>query len=147
MSKSTARLEKESKYMPFGHEPPAPTVQPPSWFGPADLFLFNEGSHLKLYERLGAHPTVVDGRPGYHFAVWAPNADYVAVVADFNNWDPFANPMARGKNGSSKVTISLKPGQSYHFRYLLDGKRWENDREADGLVPNPFGGEDSLIMI
>ena len=93
MSTKTFRPEKEPQYMPFGSEPPAVTTQSSSWFGPTDLFLFNEGSHLKLFDRLGAQATIVDGIPGYHFAVWAPNADYVSVVSDQNNWDPGKNPL------------------------------------------------------
>ncbi len=56
-----------------------------------DLFLFGEGNHLKLYERLGAHPYTLDGQGGTHFAVWAPNANSVSVVGDFNNWNKNQN--------------------------------------------------------
>ncbi|MFA5079694.1 MAG: alpha-amylase family glycosyl hydrolase, partial [Dehalococcoidia bacterium] len=52
-----------------------------------DLFLFNEGSHLRLYDRLGAHPVHRDGYDGIYFAVWAPNAQNVYVSGDFNGWD------------------------------------------------------------
>jgi 1,4-alpha-glucan branching enzyme len=51
-----------------------------------DLYLFNEGSHVRLYERLGAHPGVLDDVEGTHFAVWAPNAERVSVVGEFNRW-------------------------------------------------------------
>ena len=61
-----------------------------------DLYLFNEGSHLKLYEKLGAH--VMDG--GVHFAVWAPDAQSVSVIGDFNGWAKGANPLQpRGVSG------------------------------------------------
>jgi 1,4-alpha-glucan branching enzyme len=52
-----------------------------------DLYLFNEGSHLRLHEKLGAHPCEVDGRRGTRFAVWAPNAELVSVTGDWNGWD------------------------------------------------------------
>jgi 1,4-alpha-glucan branching enzyme len=52
-----------------------------------DLYLFNEGSHIRLYERLGAHPLSIDGQAGTYFAVWAPNARRVSVSGDFNGWD------------------------------------------------------------
>ena len=55
-----------------------------------DLYLFNEGSHTRLYEKLGCHTTA----DGATFRVWAPNAEYVSVVGDFNGWDPGATPMA-----------------------------------------------------
>jgi 1,4-alpha-glucan branching enzyme len=51
-----------------------------------DLYLFNEGSHIRLYEKLGAHPATVDGEDGTYFAVWAPNAEQVYVIGDFNGW-------------------------------------------------------------
>ncbi len=59
---------------------------PPSFLTDDDLYLFNEGSHFRLYEKLGAHPTTVDGVNGVHFAVWAPDAERVCVVGDFNEW-------------------------------------------------------------
>src|SRR5919202_356710 len=49
-----------------------------------DFYLFNEGSHLRLYRKLGAHPATMDGVSGTHFAVWAPDAERVSVIGDFN---------------------------------------------------------------
>ena len=56
----------------------------PSRFGEVDRYLLGEGKHLRLYERLGAHPCLQEGVPGVAFAVWAPNARRVSVVGDFN---------------------------------------------------------------
>jgi 1,4-alpha-glucan branching enzyme len=53
-----------------------------------DIYLFKQGSHYKLYEKLGAHPYVKDGIQGVYFATWAPNAESVSVIADFNHFDP-----------------------------------------------------------
>jgi 1,4-alpha-glucan branching enzyme len=53
-----------------------------------DLYLFNEGTHYALYDKLGAHLIEVDGAPGTHFAVWAPNARAVSVIGDWNGWQP-----------------------------------------------------------
>ena len=55
----------------------------------ADLSLFNEGNHFKLYEKFGAHPMTVANVEGTYFAVWAPNARRVSVVGDFNNWGDY----------------------------------------------------------
>jgi len=55
--------------------------------GPIDDWLVGEGTHVKLYDRLGAHPIDHEGSAGVHFAVWAPNARRVSVVGDFNGWD------------------------------------------------------------
>jgi 1,4-alpha-glucan branching enzyme len=52
-----------------------------------DIYLFNEGSHYRLYQKLGAHPMNVDGVDGTYFAVWAPNAEQVFVIGDFNGWN------------------------------------------------------------
>ena len=52
-----------------------------------DLYLFNEGSHFRLYEKLGAHRVRQDGNTGTYFAVWAPNANHVSVIGEFNGWD------------------------------------------------------------
>ncbi|HUY99724.1 MAG TPA: isoamylase early set domain-containing protein [Thermomicrobiaceae bacterium] len=73
------------------------------------------------------------------------DAASAAVVGDFNGWDEQANPMRRKRDGSFDATVSLKPGQCYHFRYVLDGDRWDNDPAADAYAPNPFGGEDSVL--
>ena len=52
-----------------------------------DLYLFNEGSHFRLYEKLGAHPLIHQDIEGAQFALWAPNAEGVFVMGDFNGWD------------------------------------------------------------
>src|SRR5258708_1772063 len=65
-----------------------------------DLHLFNEGTHYRIYNKLGAHPTTVGGQAGTYFGVWAPNAREVSVVGDFNNWDPKSHLLpARGSSG------------------------------------------------
>lgn len=67
-----------------------------------------------------------------------------AVVGEFNDWSVTATPMERDAHGFT-ATIDLEPGRSYRYRYLLDGDRWENDWNADGYVPNEFGGDDSVL--
>jgi 1,4-alpha-glucan branching enzyme len=65
-----------------------------------DLYLFNEGSHYRLYEKLGAHPMTVDGVEGTYFAVWAPNAQQVSVVGEFNGWDKSSHQLhTKGQSG------------------------------------------------
>jgi 1,4-alpha-glucan branching enzyme len=65
----------------------------PVMLTPEDLFLFNEGSHFRLYDKLGAHLMTVGGQPGTAFAVWAPDAAQVSVIGDFNGWDTAAHPL------------------------------------------------------
>ncbi|HEV3386901.1 MAG TPA: 1,4-alpha-glucan branching protein GlgB [Gemmata sp.] len=111
----------ESRFLPFGSEStPAGTHSPDRpWFGPQDLYLFNEGSHLRLYDKLGSHPVTSGGVPGFHFAVWAPNADYVSVVGDFNSWDAGRNPLHM--IGSSGVWAGFLPGvrQGVCYKYHI----------------------------
>ena len=65
-----------------------------------DLYLFNEGSHFRLYDKLGAHPMEHEGKKGTHFAVWAPDAEKVYVMGGFNGWDKESHPLhPRGKSG------------------------------------------------
>ncbi len=61
--------------------------------GAVDLHLFNEGTHERLYDKLGAHPAEIDGTAGVHFAVWAPDATSVSVIGDFNGWDNRRHPL------------------------------------------------------
>lgn len=60
-----------------------------------DQYLFGEGTHYNLYDKLGARPMTIEGKSGVYFAVWAPNAAAVSLVGDFNDWDQEANPMER----------------------------------------------------
>ncbi len=75
------------------------------------------------------------------------DAEQASLCGEFNEWDANANPMKQLKNGSFSVTVSLPAGQSYRYRYLLDGERWENDWDAESYVSNEFGGEDSVITV
>ncbi len=69
------------------------------------------------------------------------------VCGEFNGWSTDCQPMRRLKDGRFSLTVSLKAGQDYRFRYLLDGQRWENDPAADRYVPNGFGSDDSVIRV
>src|SRR2546421_3450533 len=70
----------------------------PSIFSDFDLYLFGQGKHYRIYEKMGAHPRAVNGVTGVNFAVWAPHALAVSVVGDFNGWNRSANPMHRRHN-------------------------------------------------
>ena len=73
-----------------------------------DIYLFNQGSHFTLYEKMGAHPMTVDGEEGAHFGVWAPNAEHVSVIGDFNDWDEESHPLA--PVASSGIWAGFIPG-------------------------------------
>ena len=78
----------------------------------------------------------------------ANQADTIHVVGDFNAWNTEATPMKALKNGEFTCNLELSTDQdAYEFRYLLDGKEWENDWEADGYVPNAMTTENSVIQL
>ncbi len=77
----------------------------------------------------------------------APRAKKVTIVGEFNNWNREATPLKRLKNGDWSVTLELQPGRQYRYRYLIDDSLWENDWFADRYVPNPYGGDDSIIEV
>jgi 1,4-alpha-glucan branching enzyme len=79
--------------------------------------------------------------------VAAPEAKSVCIVGDFNNWSIHAHPMTRLKNGDYTITLDLKPGKEYQFRYLIDDIRWENDWRADKYVRSPYGDSDNSVVI
>lgn len=77
----------------------------------------------------------------------AENAGKVMIVGDFNNWDAEATQMKKTRNGYFSVTLELEKGREYRFRYLIDNVKWENDWQADKYLPNPFGSEDSVVVV
>ncbi len=92
-----------------------------------DIYLFNEGSHFRLYEKLGAHTMTVDGVEGTHFAVWAPNANSVCVMGEFNGWSKGSHPLR--PVGQSGIWQGFIPGvkkgcvYKYHISSQFHGYR------------------------
>ena len=81
-----------------------------------DIYLFREGRHFRLYDKLGAHMHVADGVAGVHFAVWAPNARRVAVIGDFNGWRAETHPLFPRQDDSG-IWEGFIPGVSRGARY------------------------------
>jgi 1,4-alpha-glucan branching enzyme len=75
----------------------------------------------------------------------APKDGKVTILGDFDNWDKEASPLKRLANGDFVITLNLATGKEYRFRYLIDGKIWENDCCADKYVKSPYGVEDSVV--
>jgi 1,4-alpha-glucan branching enzyme len=88
--------------------------------GELDLHLFNEGTHRRVYQALGAHARTVDGVAGTSFAVWAPNARRVSVIGDFNAWDGRVFPMrSLGASGVFELFVpGVRPGALYKYEIL-----------------------------
>jgi hypothetical protein len=72
-------------------------------------------------------------------------AQAAAVCGEWNDWSADADVMRRDAEGGFSVTVDLDAGRTYRFRYLLDGRRWDNDWAADAYVRNDFGGDDSVV--
>ena len=84
-----------------------------------DLYLLCEGNHLQLYDKLGAHPMVLEGVAGVGFAVFAPNARRVSVVGDFNFWDGRRHAMRVRGNGFWEIFVpGAKPGDRYKYEII-----------------------------
>jgi 1,4-alpha-glucan branching enzyme len=88
--------------------------------GPLDDYYIGEGNHLRLHDRLGAHPMRHEGHEGVHFAVWAPNAARASVIGDFNGWDGRRHVMRRRRDtGVWEIFIpGAADGQCYKFELL-----------------------------
>lgn len=76
----------------------------------------------------------------------AIEAETVYLVGDFNDWNETATPMEPLKDGRFKATLDLEANREYQFRYLVNQAEWHNDWEADKYVPNPFSGDNSVVV-
>ena len=84
-----------------------------------DIYLLGEGAHLHLYEKLGAHPMALDGVAGVAFAVFAPAAQRVSVVGDFNLWDGRRHAMRVRGNGFWEIFVpDVPPGAKYKYELI-----------------------------
>ncbi len=84
-----------------------------------DAYLFNEGNHVRLYKILGAHPLTVHGKKGIHFAVWAPNAKQVCLMADFNGWSKIASPLTRFKSSGIWFGFFTEISKGHAYKYHI----------------------------
>jgi 1,4-alpha-glucan branching enzyme len=104
-----------------------------------DLYLFNEGTHVRVYDKLGAHVVSADGVQGVAFAVWAPNADDVSVIGGFNNWDPTRTPLR--PRGSSGIWEGFVAGIGQGTQYKYSIKPRFSSQRIDKADPFGFAAE------
>lgn len=99
-----------------------------------DIYLFNEGSHFGLYEKLGSHPLTHDGVEGTYFALWAPNAAFVSVKGDFNGWNRDSHPLV--KRGNSGIWEGFIPGitKGNIYKYYIASHNGYEVEKADPLA-------------
>ncbi|MCS6916405.1 MAG: 1,4-alpha-glucan branching protein GlgB [Chitinophagales bacterium] len=114
----------------------AHAVLPHSFFSDLDVHLFREGNHYRLYEKFGAHVCDKDGLPGTYFAVWAPNAEYVSVVGNFNGWNRRAHPL-KVRWDESGIWEGWIPyvGKGDLYRFFIQSKLFNAEMEKC----DPFG--------
>jgi len=104
-----------------------------------DLYLFNEGNHFRLYEKLGAHCLNANGVEGTYFAVWAPDAEQVYVTGDFNGWDRASHPMrSRGRSGIWECFV---PGVGKGILYKYHVRSRYNGYQVDKTDPFAYYDE------
>lgn len=107
--------------------------------GERDLHFFNEGTHFRLHEKLGAHLLTVDGVEGTYFAVWAPDAKQVSVIGEFNGWDKTSHPLS--PKGQSGIWERFFPGVSKGTVYKYHVVSQYNGYQVDKADPFAFYSE------
>ena len=116
------------------HQRHDPYCFPPQ-LGDLDLHLFGEGKHWHAYRFLGAHPHTADNVDGMLFSVWAPHAERISVVGDFNGWDGRVHPMrVRGGSGVWELFIPAI-GDGAHYKFEIRNR----DTGAVFLKSDPYG--------
>lgn len=84
-----------------------------------DRYLFGNGTHYEIYEKLGAHPMTINGKKGVYFAVWAPHAASVSLVGDFNGWNPDANHMTPLEDSGIYEIFSTQIRENELYKYAI----------------------------
>lgn len=112
---------KQSRYDPYSFAPQLSLY---------DLHLFNEGRYLHAYRIMGAHLRQVDGIDGVLFSVWAPNAERVSVIGDFNNWDGRCHPLHR----RDSIWELFMPDVMVGMRYQFEIRGWKQESYCEKAI-------------
>lgn len=96
--------------------------------------------------------TYINGGPRCKvtFILDSKNAEFATtahIVGEFNDWNIYATPMKRMKDGSFTVTLDLIANREYQFRYLIDFMKWENESTADKSLPTPYGDSKNSVVV
>ncbi len=128
---------------------PISKIAPASLITDHDIYLFKEGNHFKLYEKLGAHPGVVNGVAGTFFAVWAPNAKNVSVIGNFNHWDRNKHPLAPrwDSSGIWEAFIPNVPkGELYKFYIVSNQNYYQVEKQDPFAIFNEVAPKTASII-
>ncbi len=120
-----------------------------SLFTDYDIYIFKQGAHYKLYEKLGSHVMNINGVNGTYFAVWAPNAQKVSVIGDFNNWDSERHPLALRWDGSGiweGFIANVGRGTIYKYHIISKFSGYRVDKtDPFGFFCESSAGRSSII--
>ncbi|HBY93437.1 MAG TPA: 1,4-alpha-glucan branching enzyme [Chloroflexi bacterium] len=113
-----------------------------------DIYLIGEGNHLRIYEKLGAHLIEMEGVRGVAFAVWAPNAERVSVIGNWNRWDGRVNPMRQRDNGIWEIFIpDLDEGARYKYEIKSRFAGWMAEKtDPYGVYTELRPGTASIVF-
>ena len=127
------------------------TARDPYRYGPimgeTDLHLFAEGQHWRIYDKFGAHLRSIDGERGVYFAVWAPNAQRVSVVGDFNNWDGRVHPMRRLLGAGVWELFLPGVGDNAHYKFEIRTHRGDLLLKSDPFAFFSQHGLDTSSLV
>ncbi len=128
---------------------PQNKIIPASLITEHDIYLFKEGNHFKLQEKLGAHPGIVNGLAGTFFAVWAPNAKNVSVIGNFNHWDRNKHPLSP-RWDSSGIWEGFIPqvgkGELYKFYIVSNHNYYSVEKQDPCAVFNEMAPKTASII-
>ena len=99
------------------------------------LYLFHQGTNVEAYKLLGVHKEKVNGRPGMSFRVWAPNAETVSLVGDFNEWDPMRHPMQKISTGVWEIQLPFCLEEYGRYQYCVTTQEGEQLYKSDPYAP------------
>ncbi len=114
----------------------SPVIYGKSFLTEQDIYLFKAGEHARLYERMGAHPMVVDGQAGTHFSVWAPNAERIFLIGDFNGWNRQSHLLSCRWDSSGiweGFIPGINPGERYKYFIISKHSNYQVEKK------DPFG--------
>ena len=145
------RSKKMNNTLPTASKQPARLATPPVPVGDGPASAKKRAGSPKKAEPLGIKKEFLKALDVCKVTFRLPHAAImggkrVCLVGDFNEWSTQANPMRKLRNGDFFITLNLKAGRSYHYRYLIDENRWENDWKADRYEKNPYGDSDNSVV-
>ncbi|MGH9448827.1 MAG: 1,4-alpha-glucan branching enzyme, partial [Terriglobia bacterium] len=113
-----------------------------------DLHFFNEGTHYRMYRQFGAHSLTAEGVEGAYFAVWAPNAERVCVMGDFNGWNKASHQLqARGFSGVWEGFVpGVRPGMKYKFQVASRYQGYQIDKTDPFAFYNEVAPQNASIV-